>query len=59
MTEQETKQTLIDYYINLLRIKADEQGKNAELDLQLEVAKIKLSSYNIDTSALEEKLFKK
>lgn len=53
MTEQEVKQNLIDIYINLLRIKAAEQGVNKELDIQLEVAKIKLTSYSIDTAAIE------
>ncbi|MBQ8945590.1 MAG: hypothetical protein IJ058_02145 [Lachnospiraceae bacterium] len=54
MTEQEVKQNLIDLYINLLRIKAAEQGINKELDIQLEVAKIKLTSYSIDTAAIEK-----
>ncbi|MBR6223864.1 MAG: hypothetical protein IKQ71_10565 [Lachnospiraceae bacterium] len=53
MTEQEVKQNLIDYYINLLRIKASETGTNKELDIQLNVAKIKLSSYSIDTAEIE------
>ena len=56
MSEQEVKQTLIDNYINLLRIKAEESGSNQELEVQLEVVKIKLSSYNIDTEDLEKKL---
>ncbi|MCI9079881.1 MAG: hypothetical protein HFH68_13355 [Lachnospiraceae bacterium] len=51
MTEQEVKQSLIDNYINLLRIKAAE---NKELDIQLEVAKIKLTSYSIDTAGIEK-----
>ena len=59
MIEQEIKQTLIDNYINLLRIKAAETGQNKELDVQLEVVKIKLSSYNIDTSKLEEDILGK
>ncbi|MBQ8956280.1 MAG: hypothetical protein IJ075_04860 [Lachnospiraceae bacterium] len=59
MSEQEVKQTLIDNYINLLRIKAEESGSNQELEVQLEVVKIKLSSYNIDTEDLEKKLLEK
>ena len=59
MIEQEIKQTLIDNYINLLRIKAAETGQNKELDVQLEVVKIKLASYNIDTSKLEEDILGK
>ena len=54
MTEQEAKQNLIDNYINLLRIKAAETGVNKELDIQLEVVKIKLTSYSIDTSEIEK-----
>lgn len=54
MTEQEVKQSLIDNYINLLRIKASETATNKELDIQLEVAKIKLSSYSIDTAGIEK-----
>ena len=49
MTEQEVKQLLIDNYINLLRIKSAETATNKELDIQLEVAKIKL----IDTAGIE------
>ncbi len=54
MTEQEVKQSLIDNYINLLRIKAAETATNKELDIQLEIAKIKLSSYSIDTAGIEK-----
>lgn len=54
MTEQEVKQNLIDIYINLLRIKAAETATNRELDIQLEVAKIKLTSYSIDTAEIEK-----
>ncbi len=54
MTEQEVKQSLIDNYINLLRIKAAEKAENKELDIQLEVAKIKLTSYSIDTAGIEK-----
>jgi hypothetical protein len=54
MTEQESKHVLIDTYINLLRIKAAETGVNKELEIQLEVTKIKLTSYSIDTVNIEK-----
>ncbi|MCI9542296.1 MAG: hypothetical protein HFG39_14905 [Lachnospiraceae bacterium] len=54
MTEQEVKQSLIDNYINLLRIKAAETATNKELEIQLKVAKIKLASYSIDTAGIEK-----
>lgn len=54
MTEEEVKQNLIDKYTDLLRIKAAETGTNKELDFQLAVVKVKLSSYNIDTESLEK-----
>ncbi len=54
MTEQEVKQNLIDNYINLLRIKAAETAVNKELDIQLEVVKIKLTSYSVDTAGIEK-----
>jgi hypothetical protein len=53
MSEQEMKQILIDNYTNLLRIKAAEKAENKELEIQLEVAKIKLTSYSIDTAGIE------
>jgi hypothetical protein len=53
MSEQEMKQILIDNYTNLLRIKAAETAENRELDIQLEVVKIKLTSYSIDTAGIE------
>ena len=56
MPEQEVKQYLIDNYINLLRIKAAETGVNKELEIQLEVAKIKLTSCSIDTAEIEKML---
>lgn len=56
MSEEEVKQNLIDYYINLLRIKAAETGNNKELEIQLLAVKVKLSSYNIDTKELEAKI---
>lgn len=54
MTLEEQRQALIDYYINLMRIKADEQAENKELDYQIKVAKIKLQSFGIDYSELEK-----
>jgi hypothetical protein len=54
MTEQEMKQVLIDNYTNLLKIKAVESGENKELNIQLEIAKMKLSSYSIDTAGIEK-----
>jgi hypothetical protein len=54
MTEEEIKQVLIDNYINLLKIKAVEEGENKELEIQLETTKMKLSLYSIDTARLEK-----
>ena len=45
MTLEEQKQVLIDNYINLMRIKAHEQGINTELEYQIKVAKVKLSTF--------------
>lgn len=59
MTEQEVKQNLIDRYIDLLRIKAVQKEVNEELEFQLAVAKVKLSSYNIDIESLEKMIPKK
>lgn len=53
MTLEEQKQIIIDYYVNLLRIKAAETGENKELDYQIRIAKIKLSTFSIDVSELE------
>lgn len=53
MTLEEQKQIAIDYYVNLMRIKASETGENKELDYQIKIAKIKLSSFGIDYSELE------
>lgn len=52
-TLEEQKQVAIDYYVNLMRIKSHETGQNKELDYQIKVAKIKLSTFSIDTSELE------
>lgn len=53
MTLEEQKQIAIDYYVNLMRIKASETGENKELDYQIKIAKIKLSSFGIDYSELD------
>lgn len=54
MTEEEVKQNLIDIYVMLLQIKAAETGTNKQLDIHLAVAKVKLSSYNIDMESIEK-----
>lgn len=53
MSLEEQKQVTIDYYVNLMRIKAHETGENKELDYQIRVAKVKLSTFSIDVSQLE------
>ena len=53
LTLEEQKQILIDAYINLMRIKAHEQGTNKELDYQIKTTKVKLSTFGIDVSELE------
>ena len=59
MTEEEVKQNLIDIYVMLLRIKADETSTNNALEAQLIITKIKLSSYNIDIESIENAILKK
>lgn len=54
MTLEEMKQALIDKYTDLLRIKAAEKAVNKELDLQLEVTKAKMTTFSIDTAAIEK-----
>lgn len=54
MTLEEQKQNAIEYYVNLLRIKADEKSENKELDRQIEIARIKLSTFSIDFTQLEK-----
>jgi len=54
MTLEEMKQTLIDKYTDLLRIKAAENGENKELNLQLKVTKTKMATFSIDTSEIEK-----
>lgn len=40
----------INYYVNLLRIKKEECGNNAELDYQIRVQESKLRAFGIDTN---------
>lgn len=53
MTLEEQKQMAIDNYVNLMRIKAEEKAENKELDRQLKIAKLKLSTFAIDLSEIE------
>ena len=53
MTLEEQKQVAIDYDVNLMRIKAAQTSENKELDYQIKVAKVKLSTFSIDISELE------
>ena len=53
MTLEEQKQVAIDYYVNLMRIKAAQTSENKELDYQIKVTKVKLSTFSIDISELE------
>lgn len=53
LTLEEQKQIIIDNYINLMRIKAHEQGTNKELEYQIKITKVKLSTFGIDVSDLE------
>ncbi len=50
MTLEEQKQIAIDNYINLMRIKAEEKAENKELERQIKIAKLKLSTFAIDLS---------
>ena len=59
MSEEEVKQNLINIYAMLLQIKADEKGENRTLDFQIELTKIKLSSYNIDLEKIEKLILQK
>ena len=52
-TLEEQKQAAIDNYVNLMRIKADEKAENKELERQMKIAKIKLSTFSIDLSEIE------
>ncbi len=53
MTLEEQKQILIDAYINLMRIKKVQKEVNEELEYQIKITKVKLSTYGIDISELE------
>ena len=53
MTLEEQKQAAIDNYVNLMRIKADEKAENKELERQMKIAKIKLSTFSIDLTEIE------
>ena len=53
MTLEEQKQIAIDNYINLIRIKAEEKAENKELERQIKIAKLKLSTFAIDLSEIE------
>ena len=53
MTLEEQKEVAINRYVDLMRIKAHETAENRELDYQIKVAKVKLSSFGIDYSELE------
>ena len=54
MTLEEQKQIAIDNYVNLMRIKAEEQAENKELERQIKRAKLKLSTFAIDLSEIEQ-----
>lgn len=56
MTLEEQKQIAIDYFVNLMRIKAEQTSENKELDRQIEIARLKLSTFSINLSEIE-KLF--
>lgn len=53
MTLEEQKQIAIDNYINLMRIKEEEKAENRELERQIKIAKLKLSTFAIDLSEIE------
>lgn len=53
MTLEEQKQAAIDNYVNLMRIKADEKAENKELERQIKIARLKLSTFAIDLSEIE------
>ena len=54
MTLEEQKQIAIDNYINLMRIKAEEKAENKELDRQIKIAKVKLSTFSLDLTEIEK-----
>ncbi|MBR1741617.1 MAG: hypothetical protein IJ733_07050 [Lachnospiraceae bacterium] len=53
MSDEETKQMLIDQYFMLLEIKAANKEENKVLDRRILLTKMKLSSYDLDLEALE------
>lgn len=50
---EEQKEVAINRYVDLMRIKACEQGENRELEYQIKVARVKLQSFGIDYSELD------
>ena len=54
MNSDEMKQTIIDFYVNLQRIKQAETGNNPELDYQLKIYKNKLSALGIPPEDYEK-----
>lgn len=49
------KIVLIDNFINLQRINANEKAGNPEIDYQIKIAKVNMSALGIDLSDLEIK----
>ena len=49
MSRDEMINNEINYYVNLLRIKACEQGTNKELDYQVRVQENKLHALGVNT----------
>lgn len=54
MNSDEMKQALIDFYVNLQRIKQAETGTNPELEYQLKIYKNKLSALGIPPEDFEK-----
>lgn len=54
MAPDELKQVIIDYYVNLQRIKKADTGNNPELEYQLKVYKNKLASLGIPSEEFEK-----
>ena len=53
MTFEEHKSILIDAYVNLMRIKKHQKEVNEELEYQIRITKVKLSTIGVDISELE------
>lgn len=53
MTFEEHKSILIDAYVNLMRIKKHQKEINEELEYQIRITKVKLSTIGVDISELE------